>query len=81
MTRTFPRPGLSKPASSRARVDLPDPLRPITQTASPGANDKLTLRKAGGAPSRYQYDMLSRTIIDEKADTLSQVPAVELPWP
>lgn len=35
-------PGLCKPASSLSRVDLPEPLRPISATTSPGRRLKLT---------------------------------------
>ena len=45
-TCTVPVVGLMIPASTRSSVDLPEPLRPIKPTASPGAISAETSRKA-----------------------------------
>ena len=45
-TSPDPRLGAVTPASSRSRVDLPDPLRPMTPTHSPGSIRRSMSRRA-----------------------------------
>src|SRR3989338_11341724 len=46
-SRTLPAAAGQTPTSSRASVDLPDPLGPITPTTSPAEMGRLRVRRAG----------------------------------
>jgi hypothetical protein len=51
-TRTSPESGVSKPASTLSRVDLPQPEGPMMATNSPSPTEKLTSSSTATAPPR-----------------------------
>ncbi|GAA0652417.1 hypothetical protein GCM10009535_33510 [Streptomyces thermocarboxydovorans] len=50
LTVISPASGASAPASSRSRVDLPDPFSPTTATFSPGRTVKVTWSRTVWVP-------------------------------
>src|SRR5215469_6346840 len=71
--RISPRSGTSRPLMQRSKVVLPEPLRPMMATTSPGSMVSVTSSSATCVPKRLEMPFSAKIGIDAPFKSLAEV--------